>query len=140
MEIYVGGIPFKFKEADLREIFEPYGEVGSVTIILDKITRQNKGFGFVVMEDDEEANKAIEGLNDTDVEGRTLVVNKSEPKKESDNRSGFKGYNKTGNYGGGGSKGSGFNKGGSFGKGGGFSKGGFTKGGGFNKTGGKRGS
>ena len=51
MDIYVGSIPFKWKDKNLLELFSPYGEVNEVKIVIDKITRQNKGFGFVTMED-----------------------------------------------------------------------------------------
>jgi RNA recognition motif-containing protein len=80
MDIFVGSLPFKLKESELKEMFEVYGEVTSAKIILDKITRQNKGFGFVEMPNDEEAKKAIAGLDNSEVLGRTIVVNKSEQK------------------------------------------------------------
>ena len=59
MDIYVGSIPFKWKDKNLLELFSPYGEVNEVKIVIDKITRQNKGFGFVTMEDDAQAKAAI---------------------------------------------------------------------------------
>ena len=59
MDIYVGSISFKWEDKKLREVFEAYGEVESAKIIIDKITRQNKGFGFVTMPNDEEAKTAI---------------------------------------------------------------------------------
>jgi RNA recognition motif-containing protein len=96
MDIFVGSIPFKLKDEDLRTLFEKYGEVASAKIIIDKITRQNKGFGFVEMPNDDEAKAAIDGLNGYEIEGRTINVSKSEPKE------------KTGGFGG---KGGGFNKG-----------------------------
>ena len=112
MNIFVGSLPWSIEEADLRESFEAYGAVESVKVITDKFTGRSKGFGFVEMSNDDEALKAIEELNGATVEGRTIVVNKSEPKPEgerksfSNNRSG--GYDKStnrsgggGNYGGG---------------------------------------
>ncbi len=87
MDIYVGSLPFKMKEAELKLLFEHYGQVSSVTIIIDKITRQNKGFGFVVMPNEEEANKAIEHLDNFGVGERKLIVNKSERKDEGEGRS-----------------------------------------------------
>lgn len=78
MDIYVGSLPFKLKEAELREIFEGYGEVASAKIIIDKITRQSKGFGFVEMPDDSQAKEAIAKLNGFEVMGRALVVNESQ--------------------------------------------------------------
>ena len=103
MNIFVGSLPFSIEEADLRESFEAYGAVDSVKIITDKFTGRSKGFGFVEMPNDEEALKAIEELNGATVDGRTIVVNKSEPKPEGErrsfnnNRSGVSGYNGGGN-------------------------------------------
>lgn len=117
MNIFVGSLPYSLKESKLQEIFEEYGEVSSVKIITDKFSGKSKGFGFVEMPDDEDALTAIEELDGYEVEGRSIVVNKSEEKKE--NRRGG------GNFGGGG----GYNRGG----GGGFNRGG---GGGGNRRGG----
>ncbi|GAA4077463.1 hypothetical protein GCM10022389_24190 [Flavobacterium cheonanense] len=109
MNIFVGSLPWSIEEADLRESFEVYGSVSSVKIITDKFTGRSKGFGFVEMESDEEAEKAITELNGATVEGRTIVVNKSEPKPEgerksfSNNRPSSGGYNGGGNSRGGGS-------------------------------------
>lgn len=109
MNIFVGSLPWSIEEADLRESFEAYGAVDSVKVITDKFTGRSKGFGFVEMPNDEEALKAIEELNGATVEGRTIVVNKSEPKPEGERRSfnnnrsgGYdKSNNRGGNYGGG---------------------------------------
>lgn len=109
MNIFVGSLPFSIEEADLRESFEVYGSVSSVKIITDKFTGRSKGFGFVEMSNDDEALKAIEELNGATVEGRTIVVNKSEPKPEGERKSfnnnrsgGFDRNNRGGgNYGGG---------------------------------------
>jgi RNA recognition motif-containing protein len=81
MDIYVSSIPFKWKEEKLKEIFGAYGEVESAKIIIDKITRQNKGFAFVVMPNDEEAQSAIAALDGTEMDGRNIIVTKSEPFK-----------------------------------------------------------
>ena len=111
MNIFVGSLPFSIDEADLRESFEAYGTVNSVKIITDKFTGRSKGFGFVEMENDAEAEKAIQELNGASVEGRTIVVNKSEPKPEGErrsfnnNRSGGGGYSGGGNSRGGGDRG-----------------------------------
>ena len=109
MNIFVGSLPFSIEEADLRESFEAYGAVDSVKIITDKFTGRSKGFGFVEMTNDDEAQKAIDELNGATVQGRAIVVNKSEPKPEGErrsfnnNRSGGGGYNGGGNSRGGGS-------------------------------------
>ncbi|MCO6148036.1 RNA-binding protein [Flavobacterium sp. NRK1] len=112
MNIFVGSLPFSLEEADLRESFEAYGAVESVKIITDKFTGRSKGFGFVEMSNDDEAQKAIDELNGATVAGRTIVVNKSEPRPEGErksfnnNRGG--GFNRDNNRSGGG----GFNRGG----------------------------
>ncbi len=82
MDIFIGSLPFKLKENQLREIFEKFGEVSAVKIILNKITRQNKGYGFISMVNDEEALKAIKALDGTEVDGRIIEVEKSEPEKK----------------------------------------------------------
>ena len=117
MNIFVGSLPFSIEEADLRESFEAYGAVDSVKIISDKFTGRSKGFGFVEMPNDDEAQKAIDELNGATVQGRAIVVNKSEPKPEGERRS-FGGGNRGGgnsrpggNYGGGNDRG-GYNRGG----------------------------
>ena len=70
-KIYVGGLPYSTSEAQLNELFAPHGAVESVRVITDKFTGQSRGFGFVEMTTAEEANKAIEALNGTQLEGRT---------------------------------------------------------------------
>jgi len=114
MNIFVGSLPFSIEEADLRESFEAYGAVDSVKIISDKFTGRSKGFGFVEMPNDDEAQKAIDELNGATVQGRAIVVNKSEPKPEGERRS-FGGNSRGGNSRPGGSYGNdrgGYNKGG----------------------------
>jgi RNA recognition motif-containing protein len=143
MNIFVGSLPFKIEESELQEIFEEYGEVTSVKIITDRATGRSKGFGFVEMTNDEEAKKAIEELNNAEIEGRTIVVNKAEEKKEGSRPGGggFRGGNSGGGFRGGNSGGGGF-RGGSGGAGGGGFRGGDrggSSGGGFNKGGFNRG-
>ena len=114
MNIFVGSLPFSIEEADLRESFEAYGAVDSVKIITDKFTGRSKGFGFVEMTNDAEAQKAIDELNGATVQGRAIVVNKSEPKPEGERRSfnnNSRGGDSRGGYGGGNSRG-GDNRGG----------------------------
>ncbi len=84
MNIYVGNLNYNLTEDELRQIFEEFGEVVSAKIILDKYSGRSKGFGFVEMSDDEEANAAIAALNDTDVGGRNIKVNKA--RERSDDR------------------------------------------------------
>jgi RNA recognition motif-containing protein len=132
MNIYVGNLSFKVEEDDLRELFEAYGEVESVKLIMDKFTGKSKGFGFVEIADKDQALKAIEELNNSEFEGRNIVVNQAREKTE------------TGGGAGGGrpfrrndSRGGGDNRGGG---GGGFRRGGGDRGdrgerggGGFNR-------
>jgi RNA recognition motif-containing protein len=77
MNIYVGSLHFKMSEAELKEIFEEYGEVTSAKIIIDKYSGKSKGFGFVEMPNEAEAKKAIEELNGAEVSGRNIIVNES---------------------------------------------------------------
>ncbi|MBA4153056.1 MAG: RNA-binding protein [Flavobacterium sp.] len=121
MNIFVGSLPFSIEEADLRESFEAYGAVDSVKVVTDKFTGRSKGFGFVEMPNDDEALKAIEELNGATVQGRAIVVNKSEPKPEGERRS----FNNNRSGGGGGYGGGGNSRGG-----GGYSGGGNSRGGG----------
>jgi RNA recognition motif-containing protein len=127
MNIFVGSLPFSIEEADLRESFEAYGAVESVKIITDKFTGRSKGFGFVEMTNDDEAQKAIDELNGATVDGRTIVVNKSEPKPEGERKS-FNNNRSGGSYGGGNSRGGGSNDRGGYG-GGGNNRGGGNRGG-----------
>ncbi len=108
MNIFVGSLPYSIVEADLREFFEAYGEVSAARIITDKFTRRSKGFGFVEMPDDESALKAIEELNGAEVNGRAIVVNKSEERRESTGPRRTGGFNR----GGGEHHSGGFNRGG----------------------------
>lgn len=84
MNIYVGNLPFNTTENDLREIFEPFGEITSCNIIKDKFSGQSKGFGFVEMADRGAAENAINGLNGKDFGGRALTVNEARPKPAGD--------------------------------------------------------
>ena len=86
MNIYVGNLNYKVNENDLEEVFAEYGEVSSAKIITDKFTGKSKGFGFVTMENQEEANTAIKELNGASYEDRTMVVNEARPRKENFNR------------------------------------------------------
>ena len=111
---------------DLQNLFSPYGDVVSAKIVTDKMNNnRSKGFGFVEMSDDEAARQAISNLNDTDVQGRKIVVNESAPRKEGES-SGGGGYKKK-NFGGGG----GYNRGGS--GGGGYNRNRGGGGGGYNR-------
>ena len=92
MNIYVANIPFKASEPELKGLFEEYGEVSSVKIITDKFNGKSKGFGFVEMNNADEAKRAIEQLNGGELDGRKMVVNEARPRREGggDSRGGGK--------------------------------------------------
>jgi len=80
--IFVGNLSFNTSEEELRQIFEPYGQVDRVSILTDRDTGRSRGFGFVEMANAEEGEKAIAGLNGSQVGGRTINVNEARPKTE----------------------------------------------------------
>src|SRR5262245_795107 len=81
-KLYVGSLPYSVTETQLRELFEPFGELESVRVISDKFTGRSKGFGFVEFADNEAADKAIAEVNGRELEGRTLVVNEARPEEK----------------------------------------------------------
>ncbi|HPN70119.1 MAG TPA: RNA-binding protein, partial [Saprospiraceae bacterium] len=129
MNIFVAKLNYETQEEDLNELFERYGAVSSVKVIKDKETGRSKGYAFVEMADDEEGLAAIEGLNETELDGRTIAVKKATPKPEGGRSGSGGGFNRGGGGGGGG-----FNRGGG-GGGGGFNRGGSGGGGGCNRGG-----
>lgn len=100
-KIYVGSLPYSITEQQLTDLFSPHGTVESARVIMDKFSGRSKGFGFVEMASDEEAQKAITALNGTSLEGRSLVVNEARP-QESRPRSGGGGGGREPRRGGGG--------------------------------------
>ena len=131
MNIYVGNLSWQMTDEDLTALFTQFGTVTSGKILKDKMNGRSKGFGFVEMEDEEAAKAAIAGLNETEVQGRKLIVNESQPRPEGSGG----GYKKSGGggYGGGGRSGGGYGGGGrssgGYGGGGGRSSGGYGGGG-----------
>lgn len=105
MNIYVGNLSWNLKDQDLQDLFGQHGEVSSAKIVLDKFTNRSKGFGFVEMANNDEAQAAIAALNGTELDGRNIVVNESRP-KEGGNSGGFKKRS----FGGGGNSGGGYRK------------------------------
>jgi RNA recognition motif-containing protein len=85
-KIYVGNFSFNMTDPDLRALFEPYGTVESATVVTDRETGRSRGFGFVSMSNDDEAEKAMAGLNGASSGGRALIVNEARPQGE---RGGF---------------------------------------------------
>ena len=100
-KIYVGGLPYAATEQQLSDLFAQHGAVESARVITDKFTGQSRGFGFVEMSSDEEAQKAIAALNGTQMDGRTLTVNEARPQEP---RSGGGGGDRGGFGGGGGGR------------------------------------
>jgi len=86
MNIYVGNLPYSISEDELRELFAAHGEVSSANIIMDRESGRSKGFGFVEMPDKASGEAAIEAINQTDVQGRSVRVNEARPRN--DNRGG----------------------------------------------------
>ena len=121
MNIYAGNLSWNLKDQDLQNLFASHGEVTSAKIVNDKFTGRSKGFGFVEMPNDEQAQAAIAALNGSEVDGRSIVVNESRPKPEGERSGGGGGFKKR-----------------SFGGGGGGHRGG--GGGGYKKGGGYRGN
>jgi RNA recognition motif-containing protein len=82
MNIYVGNLDHKVTEQELKELFVEFGQVESAKIISDKYSGRSRGFGFVVMEDKDEAQKAIESLNNKSINDRAITVNEAKPRRE----------------------------------------------------------
>lgn len=81
-KLYVGNLAYNIGDSDLQRIFEPHGTVQSVQVVIDRDTGRSRGFGFVEMGSDAEAQAAISALNGTEHEGRSLTVNEARPKQE----------------------------------------------------------
>ncbi len=87
MNIYVGNLSYQASDDDLRQAFETHGQVSSAQVIRDKFTGRSRGFGFVEMPNNEEAQKAIEALNDQEIAGRSVRVNEARPREDRPPRS-----------------------------------------------------
>jgi RNA recognition motif-containing protein len=87
-KLYVGGLPYAVTNDRLQEIFAEYGSVESASVVSDKLTGRSRGFGFVAMSSDGEAQKAIESLNESQLDGRTLTVNEAKPAARRDDAGG----------------------------------------------------
>ncbi len=124
MKLFVAGLPYDMDDAELEEFFDKFGKVLSAKVSMDRETGKSRGFGFVEMPNDDEANEAIESLNELPLgRNKVMVVKKAEDRPGGGSGGGFRGGGQRG--------GGGFNRGGS---GGGFNKGG-SGGGGYNKGG-----
>lgn len=90
MNLYVGNLSYRITEQELRQAFEQYGTVTSCTIVMDKVTGQSKGFGFLEMPESAEAEAAVTGLNGRDLMGRRLNVNEARPRSTGGGGGGFR--------------------------------------------------
>ncbi|MDX1913901.1 MAG: RNA-binding protein [Saprospiraceae bacterium] len=134
MNIFVAKLNYDTSVDTLRAAFEQFGEVSSCSIPIDKMSGRSKGFGFVEMDNDDEAQNAIDSLNETDIDGRTIVVKKAEPRESRPSGGGFGGGNRGGGGGyGGGNRGGGGYGGGNRGGGGGYGGGNRGGGGGYDR-------
>ncbi len=129
-KLYVGNLPYSVRDGDLEQSFGQFGTVTSAKVMMERDTGRSKGFGFVEMGSDAEAQAAINGMNGQPLGGRSLVVNEARPMEPRPPRSGG------GGYGGGG--GGGYGGGGREGGGGGYGGGGRDGGGGYGGGGGRR--
>jgi len=100
-KLYVGNLPYSVSDSDLQQMFEGHGTVVSAQVIMDRDTGRSKGFGFVEMSSDAEAQAAVDAMNGKDINGRPLTVNEAKPRE--DRGGGGRGYGGgRGGYGGGG--------------------------------------
>ena len=134
-KLYVGNLPYSVRDADLEQAFAEFGSVTSAKVMMERDTGRSKGFGFVEMGSDDEAQAAINGMNGQSLGGRNVVVNEARPMESRPPRSGGYGGGGGGSYGGGGGGGGGYGGGGGGGYGGGRREGG---GGGGGYGGGRR--
>jgi hypothetical protein len=134
-KLYVGNLAYSVRDESLQQAFGQFGTVTSAKVMMDRDTGRSKGFGFVEMGSDAEAQAAINGMNGQNLEGRAIVVNEARPREERPGGFGGGGGGSRGGYGGGGSGGGGYGGGGS-GGGGGYGGGGSGGGGGRSPYGG----
>ena len=128
-KLYVGNLPYTFRDSDLEQTFSQYGSVSSAKVMMERDTGRSKGFGFVEMGSDAEAQAAIQGVHGQNFGGRDLVVNEARPMEPRAPRTGGYGGGGGGGYGGGGGGGGYGGGGGRSGGGGGYGGGGGGRGG-----------
>ena len=137
-KLYVGNLAYSIRDEDLQQAFAQYGNVTSAKVMMDRDTGRSKGFGFVEMSSDAEAQAGINGMNGQALDGRALVVNEARPREERPGGFGGGGGGRTGGGGGGFGGGGGGSGGGGGGRTGGFGGGGTGGGGGYGGGGGGR--
>jgi len=129
-KLYVGNLPYSYRDSDMEQAFAQYGTVSSAKVMMERDTGRSKGFGFVEMSNEAEAQAAIQGMNGQQIGGRGLVVNEARPMEPRAPRSGGFGGGGGGGYGGGGGGSGGYGGGGGrSGGGGGYGGGGGGRGG-----------
>jgi cold-inducible RNA-binding protein len=134
MKIFLAKLPYQFQEADLTELFAPYGEVSSANVIMDRETGRSKCYAFVEMPNEDEAQNAIDNLNEKEILDKTIAVSQAKEKERSERPSGGGSYGGGGYRGGNSGGGGGYNKDRGTGGGGGYNKDrGNGGGGGYNK-------
>jgi cold-inducible RNA-binding protein len=97
-KLYVGNLAYSVSNSDLEELFSTMGQVQSVAVIMDKFTGQSKGFGFVEMTNAEDASKAIEQFNDSELKGRNIKVNEARPRESSFGGGNLSGTHRSGSH------------------------------------------
>ncbi|KAA6330792.1 hypothetical protein EZS27_020538 [termite gut metagenome] len=110
MNIFIAGLSYSISDSELESLFAEYGEITSAKVITDRETGRSKGYGFVEMEDETAGNKAIEELNETEVDGKTISVSVARPKSDAPRHNSYGGGSSSGGYnrgGGGSSRGNG---------------------------------
>lgn len=117
-KLYVGNLPYSVRDSDLEQAFSQFGSVTSAKVMMERDTGRSKGFGFVEMASDAEAQSAINGMNGQPMGGRSIVVNEARPMEPRPPRSGGGGFGGGGGYGGGGGGRGGYGGGGGGGRGG----------------------
>ena len=90
MNIFIAGLSYSINDAELTNIFAEYGEIASAKVITDRATGRSKGYGFVEIEDQEAAERAIKELNGTEVGGRTITVSEAKPRTEEPRRNNYR--------------------------------------------------
>jgi RNA recognition motif-containing protein len=106
-KLYVGNLTYNVNESDLEALFAPFGTVQSAQVIVDRETNRSKGFGFVEMDTDAQAQAAIQGLNEREHDGRNLTINEAKPREARPSSGGYGGGGggrSGGGYGGGGNR------------------------------------
>ena len=112
MNLYVGNLSFKTTDASLQALFQAHGQVQSARVVIDRDSGRSKGFGFVEMTNSAEATAAINALNGTDLDGRSINVNEARPKPEGGGRPSSGGFGSGDRRGGGGERSGGYSGGG----------------------------